>query len=284
MPRPCVAWPNGARVAVNFHLVLEAWGGPHAVTQSMMTPHFPPELVKAGQRDWATESWSNYGGERGFWRLMDVLNEHGVKGSASISGLAVERWPDLAQAFVGAGHEPGAHAYQQDSRMYRMSLDEERADIRHCVGVFERITGVRPVGWGSPGGQRSDNTPQLLLEEGFFWCQDYRDDDVPYIALEQDGKRLVAMPNTFEINDAVMFSRHGNPPSAYVELFCRSFDRLYKEGEREPKLLTVILHGTLFGRPFGGWALEECIRYARRFPKVWIARRRDVAQWYLDHS
>jgi peptidoglycan/xylan/chitin deacetylase (PgdA/CDA1 family) len=283
MRRPCVSWPNDARIAVNFYLVLEAWAGPQAQAGIRVTPDFPREASEAGQRDWATESWQNYGGQAGFYRLMDVLNEYGVKGSASISALAVETWPDLVREFVASGHEPAGHAYSQETRLYRLSRDEERANIRRCMDAFTDILGERPVGWGSPGGQRSDHTPTLLLEEGFLWEQDFRDDDVPYIAAEQDGRRLVAMPNTFEINDAVLMGRYGNPPGAYVETFRYSFDRLYKEGERAPKLLTVLVHATHYGRPFGGHALEQCIQYAQQFPRVWIARRRDVAQWYLDH-
>lgn len=283
MRRPSIRWPEGARVAVNVHLVLEQWSGVPREAGVRVTPGFPRELLEAGQRDWATESWQDYGGQAGFYRLMDVLDEYGVKGSASISGLAAETWPELVREFVAAGHEAAGHAYNQNTRMYQMSPDEERADVRRCVEVLTRVAGVRPIGWGSPGGQRSELTPAILLDEGFLWSQDFRDDDVPYVALERDGRQLIAMPNTFEINDMVQMGRYGNPPSAYVETFCRSFDRLYKEGERAPKLLTAILHATHYGRPFGAWALEECLRYARQFPKVWIAQRREVAQWYLEH-
>jgi peptidoglycan/xylan/chitin deacetylase (PgdA/CDA1 family) len=270
-------------VAISFHLVLEEWAGPQA-DAAAVAPAFPRELLEAGQTDWARKSWQDYGGRTGFYRLMDVLNEYGIKGSASISALAAEVWPEPVREFVSAGHEPVAHAYSQERRMFRMTPDEEHADIRQCVEILSGLTGVRPVGWGSPGGQRSDLTPALLLQEGFLYLQDFRDADVPYIALEQDGRRLVALPSTFEVNDVMLFARHGNPPSAYVEMFCRSLDRLYKEGEYAPKLLTAVCHSTLLGRPFGGWVLEECIRYARRFSRVWIARRRDLAQWFLDHA
>src|SRR5215213_7638522 len=100
MRRPCVLWPDGARVAVNFYLVLEQWAGPHVETGIRATPSFPRELIEAGKTDWATESWQNYGGQAGFYRLMDVLNEFDVKASASISALAVETWPDLVREFV----------------------------------------------------------------------------------------------------------------------------------------------------------------------------------------
>jgi peptidoglycan/xylan/chitin deacetylase (PgdA/CDA1 family) len=277
-------WPDGARVAVNFNLVLEQWSTTAVEPGGRMTPSFPKELLDQGRKDWAAITWQDYGGRTGFARLMDVLDEYHVQGTASISGLAADTWPDVVRRFVEAGHEPAGHAYDQATRMYMLSPDEERAEIRRCVETLRRCTGERPVGWGSPGGQRSDLTPQLLLEEGFVWESDFRDSDAPYVALERDGRRLVAMPNTFEINDLRLLGRHGQGPGVYVELFCRSLDRLYKEGQRSPKVLTAVLHSTHFGRPFGGWALEACIQYAKQFPLVWIARKGDIARWYLEQG
>ena len=282
MSTPSFAWPNNARVAVNFNLVLEQWSKASAEPGGRMTPPFPKDLLDQGKTDWAGQSWQDYGGRTGFSRLVDVLEENQVKGSASISGLAADTWPDLVRRFVDLGHEPAGHCYDQETRMYRLAPDEERAEIRHCVETLQRVSGVRPVGWGSPGGQRSDMTPTLLLEEGFIWESDYRDADEPYIQIEKDGKRLVAMPNSFEINDLRLLGRYGQGTSVFVELFCRSFDRLYKEGVKSPKVLTAVLHSTHFGRPFGGWALEECIRYAKQFPEVWITSKGDVARCYLE--
>src|SRR3954453_1693384 len=103
MRRAGVPWAAAPRLAVNSSLVLEAWSGPQAQAGIRVTPDFPREASEAGQRDWATESWQNYGGQAGFYRLMDVLNEYDVKGSASISALAVETWPDLVREFVASG-------------------------------------------------------------------------------------------------------------------------------------------------------------------------------------
>lgn len=273
--------PNGARVAVNFNLVLEQWSEA-GEEGSRGTPAFPKDLLARGSTDWAGKSWQDYGGHSGFTRLTDVADEYGIKVSASISGLAADAWPDLVKRFVDHGHEPAGHAYDQKTRMYALSPEEEQAEIQHCVDTFLKVTGTQPVGWGSPGGGRGDLTPLHLLEAGFIWESDFRDRDVPYIQVEKDGKRLVAMPNSFEINDARLLGRHGQGPQAYVEMFCRSFDRLYKEGLTYPKVLTAVLHSTHFGRPFGGWAMEECIRYARQLPDVWICSKGDVARWYLE--
>src|ERR671939_170022 len=148
MRRPCVPWPDDARIAVNFYLVLEAWAGPQAQAGIRVTPDFPREATEAGQRDWATESWQNYGGQAGFYRLMDVLNEYGVKGSASIRALAVETWPDLVREFVPRGPRAGRPRLQPGDAA--VSPGPRRGAREHpplCGGVPEH-PGRAPRGLG----------------------------------------------------------------------------------------------------------------------------------------
>jgi peptidoglycan/xylan/chitin deacetylase (PgdA/CDA1 family) len=276
-----IGWPNGARVAVVIGLALEAWQKLPPVSTAM-TPHFPQEALDRGLTDHATSTWQLYGGRTGFRRLRDVLAEYDCPGTLSLSALAAERWPEQVAQFVADGHEVMGHGYSQDMRMYFLDEEEERAEIRRCADIIQKVSGVRPVGWSSQGGQRSDNTPMNLLREGFIYEHDFRDTDVPYVVQQDGDARLLAMPGTYEVNDAMLLAKYGNAPSAYVEFFSRTFDRLYKEGETEPKMMTAIVHSTHFGKPFGAWALGECIRYAQQFDKVWFCRRRDIADWYLS--
>jgi hypothetical protein len=38
-----------------------------------------------------------------------------------------------------------------------------------------------------------------------------------------------------------------------------------------------------YGHPFGAWAYDQVIRYAKGFQNVWFATRRQIAEWYLSH-
>lgn len=273
-----IEWPNGARVALMFDLILEAWQELPPVSTAM-TPVFPQRAKDLGLQDHATLSWQMYGGRTGFRRLVDILAKHQVPAAVTCSAMAAERWPTQVKEFSDAGNEILGHAYSQDHRMYFMSEEEELAEIQKCRAIFEQVTGQRIVGWSSPGGQRGDHTLKHLLREGFLYTRDTRDADVPYALLEKDGKVLVALGGSSAHDVTVL--RGGNSLSAFVECFRHMLDQLREEGEAIPQMMTAICHSTHLGRPEGGWALNECLKYATDFDDVWICRPRDVAEHFL---
>ena len=63
-----------------------------------------------------------------------------------------------------------------------------------------------------------------------------------------------------------------------------AFDMLYKEGETQPKMMSVGLHLRLVGHPARAAALERFLDYVLSFPDVWITRRIDIANhWQSVH-
>ena len=58
-----------------------------------------------------------------------------------------------------------------------------------------------------------------------------------------------------------------------------SFDLTYEEGRESPRMMNMGLHVRITGRPGGTVALQRFIRYVKGKPKVWIARRVDIAKW-----
>jgi peptidoglycan/xylan/chitin deacetylase (PgdA/CDA1 family) len=273
-----VTWPNGAKVAVVLQMVFEQWQG-QDVEQSYLPKVIDSHLASGG-RDLLNESFQRYAGKTGMWRIIDTLDRYGVTATGVMNGLSIERFPEVAKAFTNGGREIAAHSWAQDVLSYSLTKDEERDNIRRCVDVTAEVTGQTPVGWVSPRGQASMNTAELLVDEGFLWHTDYSDDDAPYV-LDVGGKPLVAMAGHREANDATGHVPASNPPSAYVEIFCRSLDILRREGGQ---LIGAVVHATAFGRPHGIWALEQSIEYAQSFPDVWIASRREIAEWVLSQQ
>lgn len=280
MPRPApLRWPDNARIAVLPQLGFEAFLGERV--EPTTAPLLPEEELRAGATNLAARAWVEYGSKIGGWRILDLFRKYRLPATGLFSGVAVERYPEFARAWVDAGNEIAGHSYAQDIRMFELTADEERANARKCIEVISDVTGCRPVGWNSPGGFRSEHTTRILLEEGYYYSYDYKDDDRPHAAEVIGGRTMVAVPKLFDINDATTHSRMGQAPSVYVEIFCRSFDMLYEEGASDGKMLSLSAHAPMYGRPFGVSALEECIRYARSFPDVWFATGRQVADWWL---
>jgi hypothetical protein len=63
-----------------------------------------------------------------------------------------------------------------------------------------------------------------------------------------------------------------------------SFDLLYSEGERAPKMMSVGLHCRLAGRPGRAAGLARFLDYIGGFDRIWIATRLDIARhWHREH-
>lgn len=156
--------------------------------------------------------------------------------------------------------------------------DEERLNIRRCTEVIEAVTGRAPAGWISPSAQASAYTGRLLYEAGYTWHGDYSDDDIPYFVPAGSGS-LVAIPYQYDLNDLKVYVKGMNDASVYVKWFRQKFDTLYKEGLTHPAMVNATVHASLYGRPYGSWAVDECINYARQHDRVWFATREQIAAW-----
>jgi allantoinase len=277
-----VPFPDGAKIAVNIKFVLEAWAG--TKTGHSLGTGLSAKAKTMGVPDWATISWQEYGGRTGVWRILKTLEKYGVAGSCSTSALAAERWPGAVKAITDAGHEIVAHGYSQDAPMVEMDEAEDYAVVSKSAEIFESLTGVRPVGWGSHGARRGNYTVQNMLKLGYFYTNDFRDADQAYVCAEQGDRKMVALPRTDEVNDMSIFRNNFHSPVVYIDYFKRAFDQLYAEGSAGGfhGVVSCVAHSTLIGRPWGISALEGCIEYAQSFPDVWIATQRQVAENFLN--
>jgi allantoinase len=272
-----VALPNGAYVALTVQLTLEAW----LDASRSRGRNMPEAAVRLGVPDYATMSAQLYGPRVGARRLQATIEEYGMRACVHLSGVVVERWPELIADLARNGHEIVGHGWSQDEAMVGMDEAADLEAVRRCSEIVESVTGQRPVGWSSHGSRRGRYTVLSLLKEGYTYTRDFRDADVPYVVAQLGDRRLLAMVRTDEIND-LPISRIG-PPSMFVEYFKRNFDQLYAEGERgDPKVMTCVTHATVFGRPWGASALAECLKYVRGFDHVWLTTGREIADHYLQ--
>ena len=276
--KPVFAWPGGARLAVVFNVMFEGWS-------EGVAPGIGPmgnPLQRPGVVDSQAVSWARYAGTTGIWRLLEILDRHGVRATVFASGVVAERTPEPLRAAVTAGHEVAAHSYAQEIIPAYLDEAEERDNIAKSVGAIERAAGVRPRGWVSPRGTPSPHTARLLAEQGFTWTKDCFDSDLPY-PLDAGGRPFVAIPLMMEVNDLPLAVRYGNAPRVYFETFRELFDRLY-EGEPPPTFLDVTVHAHVFGRPLGGRIFDEVIRFCRGVPDLWHPTTSQVADLVLQSA
>ncbi|HEY7165828.1 MAG TPA: polysaccharide deacetylase family protein [Candidatus Binatia bacterium] len=268
-PKP-IRWPNDAKIAVSFFVAFEAFERGSQYRESKDKP------------DYASLAYGEYGGKAGIWRIMDLFDRNGVKGSIDTNGRIAEDFPDALKALHAAGHEIVAHGWVNDTALSSLDAAQEKALIRRTLDALDSVTGQRPIGWVSPGHRINEYTLRNFVDEGIVWTGDLPGPDNPECRIV-DGKPLIIMPRLGYANDLSLIFRGKNPPQFYFDSFKAAFDCLYAEGQAgEPKLIDCLVHAHIGGRPNMIGVFEECVRYAKGFRDTWFATKGEIAKYYLN--
>ncbi|PHQ70397.1 MAG: allantoinase PuuE [Sneathiella sp.] len=284
---PDPKWPGGARLAVQFVLNYEEGGENCILHGDDASEAFLSEIIGAqplvGKRHISMESIYEYGSRAGVWRLLRLFDKFDIPLTIFGVAMALERNPEVTEAFITAGHEICSHGYRwidyQD-----VPEAVEREHMRRAIEIITRMTGSRPLGWYT--GRTSPNTRRLVAEEGgFLYDADAYDDDLPYWTEVADRHQLI-IPYTLDVNDMRFASLQGfNSGDQYFTYLKDSFDTLYEEGAEAPKMMSVGLHCRLVGRPGRIAALKRFLGYVKGFDDVWFCRRIDIARhWHQHHA
>ncbi len=229
-----------------------------------------------GSRDLCMESHYEYGTRRGWPRIRTLLKQYGVAATLNASARALAYSPWIAEEAVADGHEVSSHGWRWE-RQVQMSEAEERRVIARSVEAIGKAAGTPPIGWHTRSAT-SVNTRRLLLEHGgFLYDSNAYNDDHPYL-IEQNGRDMVILPYAFDTNDMRFQPGGGFIQGEDFTRYCIAcLDRLLKEGEHEPRMMSVGLHLRIIGRPARIEGLDMFLRYAAAQPGVWFARRDAIA-------
>ena len=282
---PDPRWPGGARVAVQFVLNVEEGAEQTILNGDAQSEAYLHELPgrppRVGERDLSVESIYEYGARAGVWRILDLFGARDLPLTAFAVGRALELNPEIGRALSAAGHEVAGHGYRWID--YRtVSEEEERRHIRLTCEIIERICGQRPVGWYT--GRVSEHTRRLLREEGgLLYSSDAYNDDLPY--WPAGSPPLLIIPYTLVNNDArYLLSTGFASGDDFFTLLKDGFDQLWHEGARQPKMMSIGLHGRISGHPARALALARFLDYVQGHDAVWICRRAEIAgHWMAEH-
>lgn len=284
---PDPRWPGGAKIALQFVLNVEEGSERNILNGDAGSESYlqeiPDRQPRRNVRDFSVESMYEYGSRAGFWRLLRLFARYDVPLTAFATGHSLELNPDAGHALAEAGHEIAGHGYRwidyQD-----LDRAEELDHIQRTVGIIRDISGRAPVGWYT--GRRSEHTRELLLQHGGFgYDSDAYNDDLPYWYLQrysqghsQQPAHLI-IPYTLVNNDFRYLSGSGMDNSgAFFNSLRAAFDVLMREGEQQPKLMSVGLHSRISGHPGRADAVARFLAYVRSVEGVWLCRRMDVAE------
>lgn len=270
--RPKLTLPGGARVAVWFIVNIEEWALERPMPRQVLTPPMGNPL----QPDLPNWAWHEYGMRVGFWRILDALQSRGLRATMALNGNIVNSYPRIAEAARDAGWEFMGHGFVQRP-MHQ--LDDQRAAIDATVAAIKGFTGKAPVGWESPGLTETESTLDHLRAAGIEYVANWPIDDLPSVLHTKHGPML-QVPYTVETNDIVVHAVQHLPSDGFMNRCIDQFDRLYLDGETQPRVMAISLHPYLSGVPHRIGYLERAIDHIRGHDGVVWMTGEEIAAWY----
>ena len=281
-----ISWPNEAKLALQFVLNYEEGGENSVLNGDKYSETFLSEIIGARAikgRHMSMESIYEYGSKAGFWRLDKLFKENKIPVTIFGVGLALKQNPEVCNAIKNGDYEIAAHGYRWiDYQDIKKSV--EKKHMQQAIKIIKDIFGSRPSGWYT--GRCSPNTRDLVFEDGgFLYDSDSYSDDLPYWE-ERGKKKQLIIPYTLDNNDMRFATNQGfNTGDHFYNYLKDSFDVLYEEGKRNPKMMSVGLHCRLIGRPGRIQSLKRFIDYVSKFDDIWICKRVDIAKhWIKNYS
>ena len=292
---PHARWPGAARIAVQFVLNYEEGAENCVLHGDPSSETFLSEIIGAQAfeaRHLSMESIYEYGSRVGAWRILHEFEKRGLPLTVFGVAMALQRNPELTQAFVELGHEIACHSWRWIHYQH-VSEARERRHVELGTHIIRDMTnGQWPLGWYT--GRDSPNTKRLVADHGgYAYDSDHYGDDLPFWMPvgKSDGSVLqrLVVPYTLDTNDMRFASMQGfNTGDDFFQYLRDAFDVLYEEGDPNgqdrPKMLSIGMHGRILGRPGRFKALQRFLDHVQQHHQVWICRRIDIARhWTTAH-
>ena len=288
--RGTLRWPGDARVALCVVVTLEKmeWEAP----ADSFTVSLAGGIADRPFPDYARVSHREYGHRVGIFRVLDVLEKHGIRPTVAMDVMTAEANPYLVDHCLQRGAEIIGHGVSV-SRMItgRMTGEEEAEYVHSSVEALRQATGAQPQGWLGPEYGESERTPGILAAAGLSYVCDWVNDEQPYPMTPGQGE-LTALPLMWELDDIHALWDRKVPIDRYARLLGESFDTLYEDSHLYGppravgsvggggRLMAFNLHPWLIGQPFRIGFLDQALGQMVRRQGVWAATGSEITDWY----
>ena len=268
--RPRLSWPNGARVALWVIPNIEHFLFDRPSTRLTNLPVNPDVL---------NYSWRDYGVRVGIWRMMEIMEKYGVKGTVALNSDVCKQYPRIIEEGNGLGWEWMAHGTNNSTLITGLTESDERALIREVVGTITKSVGKAPRGWLSPALSETVNTLDILAANGIDYVGNWVNDDQPYPMRVKKGS-MIAMPYSTEINDIPALLDLHQSPETFGQMICDQFDVLYEDGAKTGRVMSICLHPFLVGYPHRSKYLAKALAHVTSRQEVWVTTGSEIVDWY----
>ena len=266
--------PGSARMVVWVIVNIEEWDPRETMPRTVLTP----PAGGAPLPDIPNWAWHEYGNRVGFWRLLEALDNHGIKAVLAINGKAIGSYDAISRAALDRGWEFMGHGFGQKNMQ---KVADEREDIRKTAQAIKQFTGKAPRGWLGPGLTETWETPDLLAEEGFKYVCDWVLDDQP-VVLKTRSKPIVNIPYTQECNDVAMMLIQHHKASEYHDRAMDQFEQIYHDSASSVRVMALVVHPYIMGAPHRAKHFRRVLEKISRLPDIAFWTGEQIYDWYLS--
>jgi peptidoglycan/xylan/chitin deacetylase (PgdA/CDA1 family) len=274
--RPAWRLPDGKRMAVWVIVNVEEWSETEPMPRTVLTP--PAGGVPTP--DIPNWCWHEYGNRVAFWRMLKVLDKHGIRAALAINGQAVATYPEITQAALERGWEFVGHGFGQKNMQ---KVPDEATDIDRTVEAIRLATGQAPRGWLGPGLTETWDTPDLLAEAGFDYVCDWVLDDQP-VELRTKSRPIMSIPYTQECNDVAMMLIQHHPAREYLQRAVDQFDQLYLDSADATRVMALVIHPYIMGVPHRLRYFDEALAHIRSHDDVAVMTGGEILDSFLGRG
>lgn len=269
-------WPGGRSLAV--------WVVPNIEHYEYLPPEQPVDpYPRTPHPDVRLYSYRDYGNRVGFWRMAEVLDRYEIPCTVSLNVGVLDLYPEIAEALEHRAWDLMSHGLYNTRELTGLTRDQERDLLELCNSILERHTGRRFTGMLGPYISANSWTPDLMAEVGMTYHADWVHDERPSPLLNRSGARMVALPYTYDLNDAPLLMRSHVEGEEFVERWFAQVDRMRLEGHKG-RMACLVLHPFAIGQPHRIRHLDRLLERLRTYDDVWIATASEIVDHYLTHA
>jgi peptidoglycan/xylan/chitin deacetylase (PgdA/CDA1 family) len=270
--RPVLRWPNGARVALWVIPNIE-----HFLFDRPATRLADSSL--ALNPDVLNYSWRDYGVRVGIWRMMEIMEKYGVKGTVALNSDVCHHYPRIIAAGKELGWEWMGHGITNSITFRDQTEAQERQQIHEAISTITESVGKAPRGWLSPALSETVRTLDILAENGIEYVGNWVNDDQPYPMRVKKGS-MTSIPYSSEINDIPALLGLHMSPERFGQMICDQFDVLYEDGAKTGRVMSICLHPFLVGHPHRSKYFAKALAHVTSRSDVWVTTGSEIVDWY----
>lgn len=283
-------WPRRSPLAVGAVIVLEhvEWEPP---ADAYSLRRRSGGLARLPAPDYPQLTIREYGHRVGIFRLLDLLDRHGIAATVAVDALTAEHYGWLDSHLVGRGCEIAGRGIAATRLITSKNTEEdEREAIARSIDTIESATGIRPTTWFSAEGVESFRTPALLAEAGIDTVLDWPNDEQPVlmategvlagVGKHEDAPPMASLPLFLEADDEFALWHRRVSLDGWREIVTGAATRMHRDGAEHPaggRLLMLTLRPWLAGQPFRVPTLDAALTQVMALGNIHTATASELA-------